>query len=46
MIITIIIRQVLECIERVLHPAQPRVLTPSWLRQFLRPNINICYLLT
>ncbi|CAK0875091.1 unnamed protein product [Prorocentrum cordatum] len=28
--------RVLESIERVLHPAQPRVLTPAWLRQFLK----------
>ncbi|CAE8605766.1 unnamed protein product, partial [Polarella glacialis] len=26
----------LESFEQVLHPAQPRVLTPAWLRQFLR----------
>jgi len=28
--------RVLESFEQVLHPAQPRVLTPAWLRQFLR----------
>eukprot|EP00929_Paragymnodinium_shiwhaense_P112869 TRINITY_DN8112_c0_g3_i1.p1 TRINITY_DN8112_c0_g3~~TRINITY_DN8112_c0_g3_i1.p1 ORF type:complete len:4071 (+),score=984.48 TRINITY_DN8112_c0_g3_i1:367-12213(+) len=33
--------RVLESIERVLHPAQPRVLTPAWLRQFMRSMGNM-----
>ncbi|CAJ1339166.1 unnamed protein product [Effrenium voratum] len=28
--------KILESFEQVLHPAKPRVLTPTWLRQFLR----------